>query len=317
MGNILTSLDIQNPGLRALPPGVERYFVQGGGLSVLEVLAEDKVEIINDEGKQACEVLVFNSKGKCDLSILSLKENGDANFTKKAISQDEKISKIFKRKNIDIGKAKSSIIFDKDCLAGEKITLTSKDKCTVMLAAPGEAMSVHEQSPPTDLTVFLNKSKFVESEEQFLLPEPLGDPSYEKLVKRRSAEIYEVKKGEYIQIIDTSGRQCSDFLTFDKAKLDKGIESIIDPTATRTFMGAAYPSPGLFSKFYDSYHDPMIEVVRDTVGRHDTFNYACTSKYYEDMGYFGHINCSDNFSNAFKKYEVKPRKGWIAINLFF
>jgi len=317
MDNVLTSLDIKNPGLRILPPGVERYFVQGGGLSVIEIAAEDKVEIINDEGKQICEIIVFNSKGKCDLSILNLKENGDANFSKKAISQDEKVSKLFKRKNIDFNKAKSSIIFDKDCLVGEKITLTSKDKCIIMIAAPGEAMNVHEQNPPTDLTVFLNKSKFEENEEQFLLPEPLGDPSFEKLVKRRTAEIYEVKKGEYIQIIDTSGRQCSDFLTFDKAKLDKGIESIIDPTATRTFMGAAYPTPGLFSKFYDAYHDPMIEVVRDTVGRHDTFNYACTSKYYEDMGYFGHINCSDNFSKAFKKYEVEPRKGWIAINLFF
>ena len=49
-----TSLDIRNPGLRALPPGVERYFVKGGGLSVLEVLPEDKLEIINDEGKQTC-----------------------------------------------------------------------------------------------------------------------------------------------------------------------------------------------------------------------------------------------------------------------
>ena len=56
-----------------------------------------------------------------------------------------------------------------------------------MIAAPGEAMNVHEQNPPTNLTIFLNKSKFVENEneEQFLLPEPLGDPSYEKLVKRR------------------------------------------------------------------------------------------------------------------------------------
>ena len=42
------------------------------------------------------------------------------------------------------------------------------------------------------------------------------DKIYEKLVKRRTAEIYEVKKGEYIQIIDPAGRQCSDFLTFDK-----------------------------------------------------------------------------------------------------
>ena len=78
-----TSLDIRNPGLRVLPPGVERHFVRGGGLSVFEILPEDKLEIINDEGKQTCEVVVFNSKGKCDLSILNLKENSDAGFSKK------------------------------------------------------------------------------------------------------------------------------------------------------------------------------------------------------------------------------------------
>ena len=35
-----TSNEIRNPGLRTLPPGVERYFVKGGGLSVIEVLQE-------------------------------------------------------------------------------------------------------------------------------------------------------------------------------------------------------------------------------------------------------------------------------------
>ena len=317
MEKIFTSLDIRNPGLMTLQPGVERYYVEGGGLSVVEILPEDKLEIVNDEGKQTCEVIAFNSKGKCDLSILNLKENADASFSKKTISQDEKISKLFKRKNIDLNKAKSSIIFDKDCSVGEKITLKSKDKCTVMIAAPGETMNVHNQNPPTDLTIFLNKSKFEDKEEQYVLPEPLGDVTHEKFIKRRTVETYEVKKGEYIQIIDTGGRQCSDFLAFDKAKLDKRIESIIDATGTRTFMGSAYPGPGLFSKFLDAYHDPMVEVIRDTVGRHDTFNYACTAKYYEDMGYFGHINCSENFNKALKKYEVKPRKGWTAINLFF
>ena len=54
MENVLTSLNIKNPGLRFLPPGVERYLVQGGGLSAIEISAEDKVEIINDEGKQIC-----------------------------------------------------------------------------------------------------------------------------------------------------------------------------------------------------------------------------------------------------------------------
>jgi len=146
MENLLTSLDIRNPGLRTLPPGVERYFVKGGGLSVFEVLPEDKLEIINDEGKQTCEVLVFNSKGKCDLSILNLKENSDASFSKKTNLNDEKITKLFERKKLDLSKAKYSTIIDKDWPTGEKIILKSKDKCTVMLAAPGESMSVHNQN---------------------------------------------------------------------------------------------------------------------------------------------------------------------------
>ena len=85
-----TSLNIKNPGLRTLPPGVESYFVPGGGLSVIRNFPEDKLEIINDEGKQICEVTVFNSKGKSDLSILNLKENSNANFQKK---QFQKIKK--------------------------------------------------------------------------------------------------------------------------------------------------------------------------------------------------------------------------------
>ena len=62
-----TSKNTRNPGLRTLPPGVERYFVKGGGLSVIEVSPDDKIEIINDEGKQICEIIVFNSNGKSDL----------------------------------------------------------------------------------------------------------------------------------------------------------------------------------------------------------------------------------------------------------
>ena len=243
---MFTSQNIKNPGLRILPPGVERYFVKGGGLSVIEVSPEDKIEIINEEGKQICEIIVFNSNGNPDLSILNLKENANGSFSKEAIYKDSKIKKIFEKRNLDLEKAKSSILFDKDCLMGEKITLKSKDNCYVLIAAPGDVLNVHEQNPPTDLTIFLNKAHFKETEEQFILPDPLSDPMLEKLVKRRTAETYEVKAGEYIQIIDPGGRQCSDFLAFDTHKLNDGIESIIDDKATRTFMGSAYPGPGLF-----------------------------------------------------------------------
>ena len=82
-------------------------------------------------------------------------------------------------------------------------------------------------------------------------------------------------------------------------------------------MGASYPSPGLYSKFFDQDFQPLLEVVRDTCGRHDTFGLACTAKYYEDMGYPGHVNCSDNFNAALTPYPIAARRGWPAINFFF
>ena len=126
-----------------------------------------------------------------------------------------------------------------------------------------------------------------------------------------------MKAGEYIQVIDVQGRQCSDFLAFSAPKLQEGKERGLDATATRSLMGNAYPSPGLHSKFFDHDLEPLVEVVRDTVGRHDTFGLACTAKYYEDMGYFGHVNCSDNFNAELTPYTIEPRKGWPAINFFF
>ena len=211
-----TSKDIKNPGLRTLPPGVERYLVNGGGVSVIEILPEDKIEIINDEGMQICEVIAFNSKGKVRSVNFKFKRKCRCCFFKKNYcNRDEKISKLFKKKNLDINKAKSSILFNQDCIMGEKITLTSKDKCVVMIAAPGDAMNVHEQNPPTNLTIFLNRAKFIETDEQFILPDPLSDPILSNsLLERRTAETYEVKAGEYIQIIDPGGRQCSDFSSF-------------------------------------------------------------------------------------------------------
>jgi aminomethyltransferase len=82
-------------------------------------------------------------------------------------------------------------------------------------------------------------------------------------------------------------------------------------------MGNAYPTPGLTGKFYDADMVALVEVVRDTVGRHDTFALACNAKYYEDLGYPGHVNCSDNFNVQVEPYAIAARKGWPALNFFF
>ena len=82
-------------------------------------------------------------------------------------------------------------------------------------------------------------------------------------------------------------------------------------------MGRAYPVVGLHSKYYDLDMDPLCQIVQDTVGRHDSFALACTRKYYEDMGYFGHVNCTENFNAELDPFSIAPRKGWEALNFFY
>ncbi len=318
---MLTSLDIKEPGLNVLPLGVERHVVNGGGLTGIQIFPDDEIEIINDEGNQVCEILVFNKNGKSELSILNLKENKDSSEIKKILSKRDEASLVtsyqLKKRNLDINKSKSAIVFDKDASLGEKIKLISKDKCYCIFAAPGADMLIHEQNPTTNLTVFVKRANIIKDKEHSIIPDPIYDPLNETNIDRKTAISFEVKEGDYIQIICPTGRQCSDFVAFDTSKLSKGIEKGLDWQTTRTFMGNTFPGPGLFSKFYDTDHEPLVEVIRDTVGRHDTFNLACTAKYYEDAGYFGHPNCSDNLSNSMEKFGVAKKKGWHAINLFF
>ena len=312
---------IREPGLNALPPGVERYVVNGGGLTGIQLFPDDEIEIINNEGNQICEIAVFNKDGNSDLSLLSLKEIKDSAEIKKILSSKDETSRVaayqLKKRNLDIKNSKSAIVFDKDAPWGEKLKLKSKDKCYSIFAAPGPAMLVHEQNPPTDLTIFIKRANIVNDKEHSIIPDPVFDPLNETNIDKQTAISFEVKEGDYIQIICPTGRQCSDFVAFDTAKLEKGVEKGLDWQTTRTFMGNTFPGPGLYSKFYDTDHEPLVEVIRDTVGRHDTFNLACTSKYYEDAGYFGHPNCSDNLTGAMQKYGVQKQKGWHAINLFF
>ena len=43
----LTSLDIKEPGLRILPPGVERYCIGGDDLSIIEISPDDELSLIH------------------------------------------------------------------------------------------------------------------------------------------------------------------------------------------------------------------------------------------------------------------------------
>lgn len=317
---LLNAARVLVPGIQTLGPGVERYRVNGGAATVLSVSAGGRVEIRNIEGGQKCEVLAFTSGGEPAPGLLGGSDDGPAIGTQAILSS--KISDVRRVRaglqvaGIDLTQARATIAFDVDAVAGDSVSYIAQADGVVLVSAPGAPMSPHSQDTTTALLVFVHRAS-PPDESEILLPQPLGDLAQDLFVERRTARAYEVKAGQYIQIVDIEGRECSDFQAFDAQALDGSIESCLDGAMTRSLLGASYPLPGLYSKFYDSNMNPLVEVVQDTVGRHDTFNLACNSKYYDDMGYPGHINCTDNFNRVLDPYGVGKRMGWEAINFFY
>ena len=206
-------------------------------------------------------------------------------------------------------------LFGESSPPGSSQSFRAERAVTVVVAAPAGRI-VDGAPPPSELLLEVRRTT-PRAYGQDELPPPLAEPRLDFRVDTATALGYEVRAGEYIQVIDVEGKQCSDFLAFHRAQARGRDERGLDATVTRSLMGKAYPQPGLQGKFYDADMDPLVEVVRDTVGRHDTFALACTAKYYEDMGYPGHVNCSDNFNGQLDPYGIAPRKGWPALNFFY
>ena len=301
-------------------PGQERHVVQGGGALVLALGQGDRLRIVNDEGAQPCELVAAGPDGRIDAGILGAPPNSTAEGLKAALALGgegmARVRQGLARRGIDLGQARGLRVFDLTTRPGAEESFTITRDGHVVVAAPGAPMSPHAQDTATPLTVHITRAK-PGFRGTFDLPDPLADPVQDIRVNRATARAYHVKAGEYIQIIDVDGRQMTDFQCFSARKIDKGLQRPLDVTTSRTFMGHAYSMPGLHSKYFDQDFEPLVEVYQDTVGRHDAFAMACSPKYYDDIGYPGHVNCSDNFNFALRGTGVDPRPGWMAVNFFY
>lgn len=311
---------ILRPGLPALPPGVERYRIAGGGGVVVALEAGDRIALRDVEGGQACEIAVAALGGRFDLGLIGAKPYGPAAGLQAILRSGGEIARrlaaSLARRGIDLSGAQATRVFGGDSRPGETVSFMAQGDGVLIAGAPGGPMNADSQDTVTPVELLITRAK-PRAPGDVGLPEPLADPLQDIRVNRATAEAYLVKAGEYIQVIDVAGRQCSDFQCFARRTLDRGLDRPIDATTTRTILGQIYPRPGLLAKGFDQDMQPLVEIVQDTCGRHDAFALACTAKYYDDLGYPGHVNCSDNFNRALAPHGVAPRKGWMAFNYFY
>ena len=298
-------------------PARERHTVAGGGALMLPLAASDRVTIVNAEGGQRAELVAVDMTGRPGLLGRAAEE---PHGLRRALSSGEdsltRLARGIAARGIDLSQPCALTLFGETSPAGDSAEFTALGAGWLIVAAPADPMDPESGSTATPLTLLIDRA-VPRAKQGFELPDPLADPILDIRVKSATAEGYLVRAGEYIQIMDVDGRQCTDFQCFDARKLDRGLQHPLDVTTTRTILGHSYAMPGLHAKYFDHENTALVEVVQDTCGRHDAFAMACSAKYYDDIGYPGHINCSDNFNSARAPYGVEARTGWMAANFFF
>src|ERR671930_1226360 len=299
--------------LRPVDPAFESWWFGPGSATVVELHGDDRISVIDPEGGQPAEITVLAPNGREDPGALGVSADAPASVLR--AGGDDGFLAALHARGLKPHDAHALRLFGHDSPPGASQAFQAQRATVFIVAAP--AGRLVDGDPPASALVIEIRRAAPRPATDLELPPPLAEPRLDFRIDKASALSYEVREGEYIQVIDVQGRQCSDFLAFHRAKLERGLERGLDGVTTRTLMGNAYPSPGLQGKFYDVDMDPLVEVVRDTVGRHDTFALACTPKYYEDMGYPGHISCTENFNREVTPYGIAERKGWEALNFFY
>ena len=93
---------------------------------------------------------------------------------------------------------------------------------------------------------------------------------YEKVVAAKTSWSGLVKEGQRLKITDLEGQQAVDFLCYDNKKRSNRY------CATNTLKVQGNVYVGLCSILYADDGSSLLEVVEDTIGRHDTV-YGCCS----------------------------------------
>jgi len=139
----------------------------------------------------------------------------------------------------------------------------------------------------------------------------LGQIIYDEVLPARAYWHKRLGKGSVLRIVDLEGCQSVDTVIYDAT------DTAIRYNAANTMKLAKniYLSKGCV--LYDDIAQPMMTMIEDTVGRHDTLAGNCSREI--NMARYGAsapLSCRDNFIKALSELGMGPRDLPANINFF-
>ena len=164
---LLESTHPREPGLWRADPYLERYTVPPCGSVTFELFAGDAITVTDPEGAQPGELIAFSTDGHpAPGGLCGTRPKAATGFQKILASNEPSAQQVaagLKRRNINAADAKAIALFGSDSDAGSTHLYTARENLLCIVCAPGDAMPVDEQIPPTELTVHVARARVVNS----------------------------------------------------------------------------------------------------------------------------------------------------------
>jgi uncharacterized protein YcgI (DUF1989 family) len=128
----------------------------------------------------------------------------------------------------------------------------------------------------------------------------------------RSGVAFRLQRGQGLRVIDPEGVQVSDLLAFNAADVREVISN------GRTFDYEETIALTAGNRLWSNRSNPMLEIVEDTVGRHDFLLTPCSEATFRHFypEHPVHRGCFGNLSEALGPFGVEPDMIPCAFNLF-
>jgi len=128
------------PGLRRLDPGVERYPISARGSVVIQLHPGDELRIVDVEGGQRCELVVF-AGGRSDAGVIGATATGPPKGLLKQLEDAGEPGRALfaslSRRGLELDQAQAVYLFGEDATPGTEARYTAQGQAICIIAAPG------------------------------------------------------------------------------------------------------------------------------------------------------------------------------------
>ena len=141
---------VLEPGLPALDPGVERYVVRGGGAIAVALEPGDLLEVVDLEGRQPAELVLFSPAGRQNAGAIGARATHEPAGLQRILSEHgedaQRVRTALERRGLDLGRARAVRLFGADTPPGEAARFRAERAAFALIAAPGGPMMMYQGS---------------------------------------------------------------------------------------------------------------------------------------------------------------------------